>query len=319
MLRFAAPPLRRIERFFIEPLVPRAGFAVSRTSLSGVVLSPKNGRVQSHVTLSLAAGLVAPSFDRPNIPGVRELEDRLREAVRRLGSDGADILLLLPESCFKAYVIAFEEFPSAAKERDELLSHRLGKILPLRPADARVSYDVLPGDGKAKVFLSVARASIVDEYEGLFGRAGLRARTVSLPSLGLLRCVPSVPGQTALIVDVEEDSIGLLASSCGDVLLYRFKPFLQEAAAAAASGSVAAKLAQSVTEIQNTLHFLEDHEGRKADLIHLRCLLAPPGGDAAAYFRDRLPVPVKPVECPLAVAAGVEEKLLLAPLLGHLL
>jgi hypothetical protein len=305
--------LRRAERFFLEPIVPRAGFAVSRGRLDGLVLTAKESRVAAHVSLELPEGAIEPSFDRPNIGGVRAFEDKLRDAARRLGLSGAEVLLLLPESCFKAYVLLFEEFPSASRERDELLGHRLSKLLPLRPADTRLSYDVFSSGGKTRVFLAQARTSIVDEYERLFARVGLRVRTVSLPTLGLLPCIPEPADRTVLIVHIEDDSISLVAATGRDVALYRFKPLLPEAPA-----SSSARPAQFVTEIQNTLHFLEDREGRHADILYIRGPLSADGSDGLAFYRERLAMPVKPIEAPFPISASGAERAALTALMGHL-
>ncbi len=315
MIPFIDKTLRRAERFFLEPFVPRTGFAVARGRLDGLVMAAKERKTAAYASLELPPGTIDPSFDRPNIAGIRAFEDKLRDAARRLGLAGAEILLLLPESCYKAYVLAFEEFPSSSREREEILEHRLTKLLPLRPVDTRLSYDVFLSAGKTKVFLALARAGIVDEYERLFARLDLRVRTVSLPSLGLLPCVREAEDRTVLIVNLEEDSIGLLAATGRDIALYRFKPFLQEASAPA---SGAARLAQAVTEIQNTLHFLEDHEGRSADVLYLRGLLPGSGGDGLAAFRERLSIPVKPIEAPFPISAGGTERAALAALMGHL-
>jgi hypothetical protein len=271
--------------------------------------------VAAHVAIPLPEGVLEPSFDRPNIarPGI--LEEKIKEAARRLGLGGADILLLPPETCFKAYVLAFDEFPCAADERQVLLSHRLDKILPMRPADARLAYDVLPGGDKVKVFLTLARAAVIEEYERIFDRHGLHPRTVGLPSLGLLGCLPVAPGGTALLADIEEDSIGLLALAGSEVALYRFKPFHH---GPGGEDSPQARLDQAATEIENTLHFLEDREGRRDETLHVRCLLAPASGDAVAFLRARLGLTVVPVACPAALAASGADKSLFAPLLGHL-
>ncbi len=313
MIKLIDRTLRRSERFFLEPIVPRTGFAVSRGRLDGLVLAAKEKRAAAHVSLALPEGAIEPSFDRPNIAGVRALEDKLRDAARRLGLSGAEVLLLLPESCFKAYVLLFEEFPSAARERDELLGHRLSKLLPQRPADTRLSYDVFASRGKTRVFLVLARASIVGEYERLFSRLDLRVRTVSLPTLGLLPCIPEEADRTVLIVNIEEDSISLLAATGRDVSLYRFKPLLPEGPA-----SSTARPAQFVTEIQNTLHFLEDHEGRSADVLYIRGPRNADGSDGLAFYRERLTLPVKPVEAPFPISESGAERAVLTPLMGHL-
>lgn len=311
MRTFGPAAFRRMERFFTEPFHPRAGFQLSPNGLIGLVLAPKEKAVSAHLAATLPAGAVDPSFDNPNIPAPGALEDKIRDAARRLGLSGGDIVLLPPEGCFKSTALLFDEFPAAAGERAQLLSHRLNKIMPLRPADARISYDAVMDGAKARVFLSLARASVVEEYERLFARVDLRVRTVCPPSLGLLRCVPDDPGKTVLVAAVEDDSIALLAASSAGILLYRFKPFLQET-------SPEAKLIQAATEIQNTLHFLEDHEGRKADGIFIRCLFAAGGGDGASFLRERLPLPVQTVACPLSLSAAAADKPAYAPLMGFL-
>lgn len=315
MLSIIDRPLLRLRRYFREPILPRAGFAVSRGRLLGISLAAKEARVAAHAAVPLPEGVLEPSFDKPNVlrPGV--LEDKVKDAARRLGLGSADILLLPPETCFKAYVLAFDEFPAVEAERLVLLNHRLDKLLPLRPADARLAYDVLPGEGKVKVFLTLARAEIVAEYERIFERAGLRPCSVSLPSLGLLGCIPGEPGRTALVADIEEESIGLLALAGAEIVLYRFKPFLGEAGGLV---SVETRLEQAATEIENTLHFLEDREGRRDETVHVRCLIGPAAGEALEFLRRRLSAPVVPVTCPVNLAASGADKTAFAPLLGHL-
>jgi hypothetical protein len=309
------PVLNKLRSWLREPLYPKAGFALSRGRLLGVALAAKESRLAAHVSVPLPEGVLEPSFDRPNIarPGI--LEETIKDAARRLGLGTADILLLPPEACFKAYVLAFDEFPAAADERLVLLSHRLDKVLPMRPADARLAYDVLPGGDKVKVFLTLARAAVIEEYERAFDRNGLHPRTVGLPSLGLLGCLPAAPGGTALLADIEEDSIGLVALAGSEVALYRFKPFHHGPGGV---DSPQVRLDQAATEIENTLHFLEDREGRRDETLHVRCLLAPAIGDAVSFLRARLGMAVVPVACPTALAASGAEKALLAPLLGHL-
>jgi len=51
MITFIDRTLRRAERFFLEPIVPRAGFAVARGRLDGLVLTAKERRAAAHVSL----------------------------------------------------------------------------------------------------------------------------------------------------------------------------------------------------------------------------------------------------------------------------
>ncbi len=316
MKTFVGAAWNRVLRFFGEPLTPRVGFLATRTALLGASLASKAPGIAVRVSMPLPSGCLDPSFDRPNIPAPREFEEAARTAARRLGlASSADVLLLPPEACFKAFLLVFEEFPVAAAERKAVLDFRLNKILPARPPDLRMGYAVLRSGEKTKVFLTLSRASIVEEYEGSFEKAGLKVRAVSLPSLGLLSAETNAPGKTLLFVNAEEDSVGLLAVADGDILLYRFKPFFQEGKAAEAK-EVRTDLVAA--EIHNTLRFLEDREGRKIDRVALRFVPAPPGGDPAARLEDKLAIPVRTIATPFPVSAGEGSAAAYAPLLGHL-
>ncbi len=308
-------PLARLERWLREPFHPRAGFALSRGRLLGAALAAKEARVAAHAALVLPPGALEPSFDRPNIPHPGPLEERIRDAARRLGIGGADIVLLPPEACFKSFVLPFDDFPAAAEERKVLLKHRLDKLMPTRPEDVRMSYDVRPREGGVRVFLSLARTAVIEEYERLFALQGLRPRAVGPPSLGLAGCVPGEPDRLELLADIDEEGIGLLALDGPDVVLHRFKPFH---AGSGPDNPAEARLAQAATEIENTLHFLEDREAWKGGTVRIRSTLQPASGEPAAFLGARLSAPVSPIACPVPLSAAAADKALFAPLLGHL-
>lgn len=312
---FLKPPLARLERWLREPLHPRVGFAVSRTRLLGASLAPKEARVAAQAAAALPPGALEPSFDRTNVPRPGPLEERIREAARRLGAGGADIVLLPPEACFKSFVLAFDEFPAAEEERRVLLRHRLDKLMPTRPEDVRMSYDVRPGEGRVRVFLSLARAAVIEEYERLFALQGLRPRAVGPPSIGLAGCVPGEPGRRELLADIDEDGIGLLALDGPDIILHRYKPFH---GAPGGEAPAETRLAQAATEIENTLHFLEDREAWKGGAVQVRSTLQPAEGEAVAFLGGRLSAPVSPISCPVPPASASADQALYAPLLGYL-
>jgi hypothetical protein len=308
-------PLARLDRWLREPLHPRVGFALSRTRLLGAALASKEVRLAARAAVALPPGALEPSFDRVNLPRPGLLEERVREAARRLGAGGADIVLLPPEACFKSFVLAFDEFPAAAEERQVLLRHRLDKLMPARPEDVRMSFDVRPGDGRIKVFLSLARIAVIEEYERLFALQGLRPRAVGPPSLGLAGCVPGEPGRRELLADIDEDGIGLLALDGPDVVLHRYKPF-HGAPGEGATGE--AGLALAAAEIENTLHFLEDREAWKDGSVRIRSTLKPAAGEAPDFLGARLSVPVGPAACPVPSDGAAADTALFAPLLGYL-
>jgi len=313
---FLRRPLASLERWLREPLHPRAGCARSRRRRLGAGLAAQEAKLAALAALDLPPGILEPSFDRPNVPHPGPLGERIRDASRRLGIGGADIVLLPPEACFKSFVLTFDEFPAAAEERKVLLEHRLEKLLPLRPEDARMSCDVRAGGDKIKVFLTLARASVIEEYERLFALQGLRPRTVAPPSLGLAGGVPDEPGRRTLLADIDEEGVALLALDGPDFVLHRFKPFH---GGTEADAPAEVRLALAAAEIENTLHFLEDRESWKGGSVQVRSTLQPASGGAEAYLGARLPAPVGPVGGPAAGPdAAAVSAALFAPLLGHL-
>jgi len=89
------------------------------------------------------------------------LEKAVREAAFKLGPTGGSVSLLLPEACLRMFILTFETLPSALSEREDMLRWRLNKLVPFKPGEMRLSYDILQANGHAKVLLALARADVV--------------------------------------------------------------------------------------------------------------------------------------------------------------
>jgi hypothetical protein len=276
----------RVKNFFNEPLIPPAALQISRTCLSGVRRSPKERKLASHFILPLADGVIEPSFDRRNIVNPGALEKALREGILKIDSYNGPAALLLPETCLKVFVMGFDSLPSSPAEREEILIWRLNKLVPFKPADMRMAYDVLRSNGQAKVLLALAKADVVKEYENFFGRLGLKVRTVGVPLLYLLDLARLEKPGHAMIVNFEEDYVSLLAVLDGQVSFYRFKPFLQDSLGPM---TLPRKIDQVVNEIENTVRFIEDREKKKILAVRVRTAIRKTEGDVPAALNERLP------------------------------
>jgi hypothetical protein len=301
----------RLKTFFTEPKKPDIGFDLSRTRLAGLRYSRREKRVAAHVILPVAPGALEPSFDGKNVLDAAALERPLREAKSRLGPDGSPVALLIPETCVRLHLLTFDALPASSAEREEVIRWRLGKLAPFKPDEMRLAYDVLKADDPTRVVVAMARRDVVLTYEQLFGRLGLDVRRVGVPSLylsGLIRM--DKPG-LALVVNLDEDYVSLIAVLDGDISLYRMKPFH---AAAADSG---ARSTQILYEVETTMHVLEDREKKAIAAIWVRTVGAE--GDAlTAAFREKWPsTRVESLSSPLAL--NTRDQNILAPLIGQML
>jgi hypothetical protein len=309
-----ASAINRLKNYFTEQANPPVAFQISRSYVSGIHFSRKERRFGGHFIVPLAPGVLEPSFDKKNILNPAALEEKIREGARRLRTEESAASLLIPESCLKVFVFSFDRLPASTKEREELLRWRLNKAVPVRPPDIRISYDVIKSDGQVKVFLAMARTSVIQEYERLLARCGIKVRAVGIPAPSLANLLQGDQARNALIINVEADSVSLLAVLDYEISLYRFKPFLPDALP---SMLPAQKFETIINEVENTVHFIEDREKKKVDAVWVRSAVPKSEGDLLDFVKGRTALawrPFEPAGLPM-VDAGDER--VLFPLIGQ--
>ncbi len=294
-------------RKLTAPAVPAAAFHLAPGYLGGVRCAPKTNSVKNSVFRTLPAGLVEPSFDKPNFPQPETLSSLLKEFVRRLGAPEGPVALLLPETCFKTALLDFEALPMAPAEGEKIIRWRLAKSLPLSMTDLRLSYAVHRTAGRVKAFCVLAMESVVGEYEQVFGRAGLNIRMIGLPTVALLGCLPKNGSSNFLIVNVENEYFATLAVLEGEPALFRVKPL-----------TPGMGWAEAAEETAITIRYLEDREKKRVDTVWLRPAAAGDVKTGTALIQKSADCAVKilPGDAPSGIAP--EDKIPLAPLLGEL-
>jgi len=309
-----ASPLDRLKEYFTAPIFPPVVLGFSRTRVSGVLLARKEERIASHFVLSLPAGCLEPSFDQKNILDAPVLEGVLRRGSPGLGPVPDGIALLIPETCTRLFVLTFESLPSSPAEREEIFQWRLNKLVPLKPGELRISSNVIRSGNQAKVILAAARVSVIQEYESLMERLGMKVRAIGVPAFNLLGLVRLEPPGHAVLVNVEEDYVSLLAVLGGEASLYRLKPFLQEADGPEGEGR---RMDQVVNEIENTVNFIEDREKKKVQSLWVRAVVGRPEADVLSALRERLPaLKINGFASPWPVPS--QDLNILSPLIGQL-
>lgn len=300
-------------RRFTDRVPPDAVFQLTPGYLTGLRVSRRDRSVKSRFIRPFREAHLKPSFDRPNVTEQAALLDFVGRATKELRLSGGTVSLLLPEACVRVFVLAVEAVPRTKPERDAFVRWRIGRQMPNIPEDARIDYAVSSSRGAGRVIVSMARRAVIEEYEALFERNGMRVGVVTVPTLSLAHFAG--PDGSSLLLNLEEDSVGLLAIAGGEWALYRQKTLGPEGAPA---GTFERKAAQVAMEISNTVRFLEDKEKRKVDHIWIRTGILDGGPEFLARLGGGLPFPVEPIDyrAPKTWSAG--EKSLLAPLVGQI-
>jgi hypothetical protein len=290
----------KISHLFSQQPMPLAAFQISSRYLSGIRVSPPDRRIKDHFVLPFQGDVLNPSFYKKNMKDSAELDEKMKEGIAKLQLAEHKIVFLLPELAQKSFVFSFDSLPGSPKEQEQILLFRIKKQIPVLPEDTRLSFEVLKTNAKKKVLVTIARESVVREYEDFFSKFQLKVRVVGVPSLSLYNLVGCTKDEDYLLIDVENDSFSLLGVINSEVTLYRQKHFAEDFYD---EKDFDEKWKNVVKEIENTANFIEDKEKRKI----------------SCFWINRCGCPVNPIESALSSQLSSLNKKLLSPLIGQIL
>ena len=169
------------------------GVAVEITSaqVSAAAVDWRGGRpvVATHAAEALAEGALVPSLTAANVHD-RSAVMRIVTAVLEQVGRPRRIGLILPDLVSKVSLVRFEQVPARAADLDELVRWQVRKAAPFAIEDAQVSY--APGlkapDGQ-EFIVSLAKRSVIEEYEGLCADAGAHAGLVDISTFSVINAV----------------------------------------------------------------------------------------------------------------------------------
>jgi hypothetical protein len=305
--------LKRPRAHFTERLLPDAVFQVSPGYLSGIRVARSDRSVKGGFVLPFRERPVAPSFDRPNVTDRAALEEAIDQGKRNLRISSGTAALLIPEPSVRVFVFRVDAFPASGKERDAFIRWRIAKQMPLIPEDARLDYAATPGRGPRKVIAAMARQVVVWEYEALFEKAGLKPVVVGVPSLALLNLVGGDGPKNGLLLNLEDETLTLLALGDPGWTLYRQKDV------GSSAGSAAEERADNIVrEAENTIRYLEDKEKARTERVWLRSAAETEMPEIARRLGERIGLPVEAVDYEAPRAWSEAHKAVLAPLIGQI-
>lgn len=306
----------KMANFFSQQPLPLAAFQLSSRYLSGLRVSSPDRKIKYHFVLPFQGDVLNPSFYKKNMKDSAELDEKMKEGISKLQLAEQKIVILLPELAQKSFVFSFDSLPGSLKEQEQILLFRIKKQIPVLPEDTRLSFEVLRANAKTKILVTIARESVVREYEDFFSKFQLKVRVVGVPSLSLYNLVGSTKDEDYMLIDVEKDSFSLLGVTNSDITLYRQKPFSEDFHD---DKDFAEKWRNVVQEIENTTNFIEDKEKRKISCFWVRFGVFEAGEEALGILRDHCGCPVNPIESALSSQLPSLDKKLLSPLIGQIL
>jgi hypothetical protein len=306
----------KIKNYFTRQLLPHSAIQLTSSYLSGIHVSSREGKIKNHFIFPLERGVIEPSFSSKNIKKPALLEKKMEQGLERLHLSDNKIACLIPELSLKAFVFSFDSLPSSREQIERIIRFRVKKQIPLLPADARFSFERISSRSSSKILVTVARSSIIQEYEDLFSKLRLRVRAVGVPTLSLYYLLNKEKERDLLLINIEEDSLSLIAGLNSEVAMYRLKPFIP---GSLANGSGLDRVENIVKEVENTVNFVEDKEKKKVNSLRIRLGLLESEEGMFQQLEEKLPLPAKGIETGLALRLGSREKVMLSPLIGQIL
>jgi Tfp pilus assembly PilM family ATPase len=214
--------------------------------------------------LARTTSALAPSLTAANTHDRATVLTALNRVLERLGRPRR-VGLVVPDVVARVSLIRFEKIPPKAQDLEQLVRWQIRKAAPFPIEEAQVSYvfGQQAPDGQ-ELIVSMARRSVVEEYEALCTQAGAHAGLVDLATFNVINAV--LAGAAAPAANVPAGSGPSGTPSMDDWLLVNV---------AADSASIAILRGPHLIFFRNRA---ADTDGTLADLVH----------QTAMYYVDRL-------------------------------
>ena len=305
----------KLKDFFSAHPLPHSALHVTSSYISGIHLSTKDRKLKNFFVLPISGGIIQPSFEKVNIKDSPLLQKIIQGGVEKFQIYDHGVALLLPELSQRTFVFSFDTLPMTSKEKEQLIRFRVKKQMPLISDDVRISYDLLLTKERKKIISSVARSTVVRDYEDFFSQLHLKIKAVGLPLLGLSNLLNWSKEKDFFLINIEKDSFGLMAVTDSVPSLYRQKPLMvwQD------DNFLSERVQNIVQEIENTIQFIKDKEKKEIASVWIRFGLLESEEEMLSSLESRLDLPIKNIESLVKLSLPPQDKKILSPLIGQLL
>lgn len=199
--------------------------ASDRVSAASLELRAGQPVVSAHATEPLPPGALVPSLTGQNVHDRAAIAAALGRVFDRIGGRPRRIGLVVPDLIAKVSLVRFEKVPPRTQDLDQLVRWQVRKTAPFPIEEAQVTYvpGVLAVDGQ-EFIVSLARRSVVEEYERLCADAGAHAGIVDLATFNVINAVLAGAGAPAgdwLLVNVASDYASIAIVRGADLIFFR--------------------------------------------------------------------------------------------------
>ncbi|MBN2245807.1 MAG: hypothetical protein JW755_08170 [Candidatus Aminicenantes bacterium] len=305
-----------IRHYFKQQPLPAMTFQFTSRYISGIRVLHKERVIKQSFITDLEKGMLLPSFSQRNIKDLDKIKQRLKSGLTKLGMNETKIGFLLPEMSQKTFIFSFESLPSVSQEREQLIRFRVKKQMPMIPDDARLVLKPFFTGKEYRVLASVARASIIKEYEDLFNQLGVTITNVGIPSLVLADLFDREKDRDIMVVNIEEDSLSLISILDSYIAFYRQKQILLDPSD---GKSFRSDIKNIVQEIEKTVQFVEDKEKQSIKSIYIRSVGPYDDVELFSELAGSLELELKGIESIIAFKLPSSDKKVLSPLIGQCL
>ena len=199
--------------------------ASDRVSAASLELRAGQPVVSAHATEPLPPGALVPSLTGQNVHDRAAVAAALGRVFDRIGGRPRRVGLVVPDLIAKVSLVRFEKVPPRTQDLDQLVRWQVRKTAPFPIEEAQVTYvpGVLAVDGQ-EFIVSLARRSVVEEYERLCADAGAHAGLVDLATFNVINAVLAGAGAPAgdwLLVNVASDYASIAIVRGADLIFFR--------------------------------------------------------------------------------------------------
>jgi type IV pilus assembly protein PilM len=191
---------------------PSVAVEIAPTHVTVLALaeSGREASIAGYAIEPLAAGVVTPALNAPNVHDQAALVATIKTALQKVAARAQRVALVLPDTTAKVSLVRFDKVPAKAQDLDQLIHWQVKKAAPFRVEDAQVSW--VPGiaiDGGGREFLvSMARRDVIQSFERACEAAGVHAGLIDIASFSLINAQLAATGPSAtdwLLVHIASD------------------------------------------------------------------------------------------------------------------
>lgn len=239
----------------------RLGMAIAPDAVTCCRIRVRRGRsiLQGAARVPLPAGTVTVRFGGLLITDEGTFAAGLTRALTQAGAHPGEIGLALPDRATRMGTLRFERLQRSQADMKELIRWRLKDLLPFRPAEARVEYQVLPrpSDGQQEVLWLLAHEPAVAQVEAVLVKAGLIPVSIVNRACALFHLWEAkgeAPGEHLLVWDEPETTTIVLIRD-------RMPRFWRVIPTPSANGDGEERAERAVAMVRETLEYLRETLG----------------------------------------------------------